>query len=115
MKFIIVVAISLLAILLQTQLVDASNREFDKKVYTWTSLVHILVYATDFDSDPNLVDTIDVSVSTSGHTISPYKLVETGTNTGMFAGDVTLTGDPILKGTGVDGQGTNPSGTQSGS
>ena len=115
MKFIIVVAISLLAILLQTQLVDASNIGFDKKAYTWTSLVHILIYAPDFDSDPNLVDTIDVSVSTSGHTISPYQLVETGTNTGMFAGNVTLTGDPLLKGTeGVDGQGTQPSGAQSG-
>jgi hypothetical protein len=115
MRFIIVVAISLLAILLQTQLADASNIGFDKKAYTWTSLVHILIYAPDFDSDPNLVDTIDVSVSTSGHTISPYQLVETGTNTGMFAGDVTLTGDPLLKGTGgVDGQGAQPSGAQSG-
>ena len=113
MKSIAVITISLLALLLQTQLVDASNIGFDKKVYTWRSLVHILVYAPDVDSDPNLVDTID-SVSTRGHTISPYKLVETGTHTGVFAGDVTLTGDPLLKGTGVDGQGTNPSGTQSG-
>jgi hypothetical protein len=115
MKFIIVVAISLLVILLQTQLVDASSIGFDKKAYTWTSLVHILIYAPDFDSDPNLVDTIDVSVSTSGHTISPYTLVETGTHTGIFAGDATLTGDPLLKGTGgVDGQGAEPTGTQSG-
>jgi len=115
MKFLAVIVISLLALLLQTQLVDATGVGFDKKAYTWTNLVHILVYAPDFDSDPNLVDTIDVSVSTSGHTISPYKLVETGTHTGIFAGDVTLTGDPILKGTGgVDGQGAEPSGTQSG-
>lgn len=115
MRFIILVVISLLAILLQTHMADASNIEFDKKTYTWTSLVHILIYAPDFDSDPNLVDTIDVSVSTSGHTISPYKLVETGTNTGMFAGNVTLTGDPLLKGTeGVDGEGTEPTGAQSG-
>lgn len=115
MKFIIIVVISLLAILLQTQLADASNIGFDKKAYTWTSLVHILVYAPDFDFDPNLVDTIDVSVSTNGHTISPYKLVETGTNTGVFAGNVTLTGDPLLKGVeGVDGQGARPSGAQSG-
>jgi|SRR5579864_2540905 len=115
MKFVIIVAISLLAILLQTQLVDASNIGFDKKAYTWTSLVHILVYAPDFDFDPNLVDTIDVSVSTRGHTISPYKLVETGTNTGVFAGNVTLTGDPLLKGgEGVDGQGAEPTGAQSG-
>jgi hypothetical protein len=115
MKFLVVIAISLLALLLQTQLVDATGVGFDKKAYTWTNIIHILVYAPDFDSDPNLVDTIDVSVSTSGHTISPYKLVETGTHTGIFAGDVTLTGDPILKGTGgVDGQGTEPTGTQSG-
>jgi hypothetical protein len=115
MKFIFVIAISLLAILLQTQLVDASNIGFDKKAYTWTSLVQILVYAPDFNSDPNLVDTITVSVSTSGHTLSPYKLVETGTNTGVFAGNVTLTGDPLLKGgVGVDGQGTEPSGIQGG-
>jgi hypothetical protein len=116
MKFIIVITILLLALLLQTQLADATDIGFDKKAYTWTSLVHILVYAPDFDSDPNLVDTIDVSVSTRGHTISPYKLVETGTHTGIFAGNVTLTGDPTLKGTqGVDGQGMNPSGLQSGS
>lgn len=115
MKLIIVAAISLLVILLQTQLADASNIGFDKKAYTWTSLVHIIVYAPDFDSDPNLVDTIDVSVSTSGHTLSPYQLVETGTNTGVFSGDVTLTGDPLLKGTaGVDGQGAKPTGDQSG-
>lgn len=114
MKFIIV-AILLLAILLQAQLADATGVGFDKKAYTWTSLVHIFIYAPDFDYDPNLVDTIDVSVSTGGHTISPYKLVETGTNTGIFAGNVTLTGDPVLKGIiGVDGQGTEPSGTQGG-
>ncbi len=116
MKFIIIMTISLLTLLLQTQLADATEIGFDKKAYTWTSLVHILVYAPDFDSDPNLVDTIDVSVSTRGHTISPYKLVETGAHTGIFAGNVTLTGDPTLKGAqGVDGQGTNPSGLQSGS
>src|SRR5438128_12618346 len=114
MKFIFAVTVSLLALLLQTQLVDATGVGFDKKAYTWTNLIHILIYAPDFDSDPNLVDTIDVSVSTSGHTISPYQLAETGTNTGIFAGNVTLTGDPILKGTsGVDGKGDIPSGSQS--
>src|SRR6266850_1233521 len=79
MKFIVVIAISLLVLLLQTQLADATGVGFDKKAYTWTSLV------------------------------------ETGTHTGIFAGSVTLTGDPSLKGAkGVDGQGMNPSGLQSG-
>jgi len=115
MKFIFVVTVSLLVFLLQFESVDATGVGFDKKAYTWTSLVHILIYAPDFDSDPNLVDTIDVSVSTSGHTISPYHLAETGTNTGIFAGNVTLTGDPIIKGTGgVDGKGETPSGAHSG-
>jgi len=114
MKFIVVIIISLLPLLLQTQSTDATVA-FDKKAYTWTSLVQIRVYAPDFNSDPNLIDTIDVSVSTRGNTLSSYKLVETGTHTGIFAGSVTLTGDPSLKGTGgVDGQGMNPSGLQSG-
>ncbi len=115
MRFIVIIAFSLLVLLLQIQLADATGVGFDKKTYSWTSLVHISVYAPDFASDPNLIDTIDVSVSTSGHTLSPYKLVETGTNTGIFAGTVTLTGDPSLKGAeGVDGQGMAPTGLQGG-
>jgi len=50
-----------------------------------------------FDSDPNLIDTIDVSVSTEAIPFHHTKLVETGTHTGIFAGSVTLTGDPSLK------------------
>ena len=92
---------------------------FNKKIFSWTDRVYITIYAPDFNSDPNLSDeigvTIDdkITISTSGHTI-PYHLVETGPNTGIFSGYVTLTGDPSLKGsTGVDGQGTNPTGTES--
>ncbi|MDE1724950.1 MAG: hypothetical protein KGH76_03505 [Thaumarchaeota archaeon] len=92
---------------------------FNKNVYSWTDRVYITIYAPDFNSDPNLIDEIGVTsddkitVSTNGHSI-PYHLVETGTNTGIFSGYVTLTGDPTIKGsTGVDGQGTNPTGIQS--
>ena len=92
---------------------------FNKKIFSWTDRVYITIYAPDFNSDPNLSDEIGVTtddkitISTSGHTI-PYHLVETGPNTGIFAGYVTLTGDPTLKGsTGVDGQGTNPTGIES--
>lgn len=89
--------------------------ELDQKVYTWTDRVYITVVAPDHNFDPNLIDTIGstdldkVTVSTRGHSISPYKLVETGVDTGIFTGYVILTGDNKLKDTGgVDGEGTQP-------
>ncbi|MDH2907879.1 MAG: hypothetical protein PXX83_07290, partial [Candidatus Nitrosotalea sp.] len=97
----------------------SSPIQLNKKTFSWTDRVYITIYAPDFNSDPNIIDEIGVTsddkitVSTSGHSI-PYRLVETGPNTGIFSGYVTLTGDPSLKGsTGVDGQGTNPTGIQS--
>lgn len=98
---------------------SSSPVHLNKKVFSWTDRVYITIFAPDFNSDPNIIDTIGVTaddkvtVSTSGNSI-PYRLVETGSNTGIFSGYVTLTGDPTLKGTtGVDGQGTNPTGIQS--
>ena len=92
--------------------------ELDQKVYTWTDRVYITVVAPDHNFDPNLIDTIGtnnentVSVSTRGNSISQYKLVETGVDTGIFTGYVILTGDPNLKGsTGVDGAGLEPTGS----
>ena len=97
----------------------SSPIHLNKKVFSWTDRVYITIYAPDFNSDPNIIDEIGVTtddkitVSTNGHSI-PYHLVETGSNTGIFTGYVTLTGDPTLKGsTGVDGQGTNPTGIES--
>jgi hypothetical protein len=60
-----------------------------------TSEVHILINAPDFNSSPYLIDTIGddpqykLTVSTREASI-PYRLVETGPNTGVFAGYVTL-------------------------
>lgn len=97
----------------------SSPIQFDKKVFSWTDRVNITVYAPDFNSDPNLIDTIGdtqddkVNVCTTGHCI-PYKLVETGVNTGIFSGYIDLTGDPSQKGSGgIDGNGENPSGIMS--
>lgn len=94
----------------------SSPIHLNKKVFSWTDRVYITIHAPDFNSDPNIIDEIGVTtddkvtVSTDGNSI-PYHLVETGTNTGIFTGYVTLTGDPSLKGpSGVDGQGTNPTG-----
>ena len=72
--------------------------ELDKTVYTWTDVVYITVTAPDFNSDPNLINTIQVSVATTGHVLSPYKLVETGTDTGIFTGKVTLDGTGNVSG-----------------
>ena len=96
-----------------------SQIQFDKKVFSWTDRVYITIYAPDFNFDPNNIDTIGetqddkVTVCTTGHCI-PYKLSETGSDTGIFSGYVTLTGDPTVKGSsGIDGQGMNPSGEMS--
>jgi hypothetical protein len=92
--------------------------ELDQKVYTWTDRVYITVVAPDHNFDPNLIDIIGdndenkVSVSTRGNSISNYKLVETGVDTGIFTGYVILTGNTNVKGTsGVDGAGLNPTGS----
>jgi len=95
---------------------SSSPIHLNKKVFSWTDRVYITIHAPDFNSDPNIIDEIGVTtddkvtISTNGNSI-PYHLVETGPNTGIFSGYVTLTGDPSLKGpSGVDGQGTNPTG-----
>src|SRR6185437_7691228 len=93
--------------------------ELDQKVYTWTDRVYITVVAPDHNFDPNLIDTIGdsdenkVTVSTRGNNLSPYKLVETGVDTGIFTGYVILEGDQKIVGAGgVDGSGLLPTGNQ---
>ena len=72
--------------------------ELDQKVYTWTDKVYITIVAPDHNFDSNLVDEIGntdldpIKVSTRGDDIDNYKLVETGTDTGIFTGEVILTG-----------------------
>ena len=72
--------------------------ELDQKVYSWTDKVYITVVAPDHNFDGDLVDEIGNSerdplkVSTRGFDLDEYKLVETGTDTGIFTGEVILTG-----------------------
>ena len=72
--------------------------ELDQKVYSWTDKVYITVVAPDHNFDSNLIDTIGdsaddaVKVATRGHDINRYHLVETGTDTGIFTGEVILAG-----------------------
>ena len=72
--------------------------ELDQKVYSWTDKVYITIVAPDHNFDGDLVDEIGntetdpIKVSTRGFDIDQYKLVETGTDTGIFTGEVILTG-----------------------
>ena len=72
--------------------------ELDQKVYTWTDKVYITIVAPDHNFDSNLVDEIGntdldpIKVSTRSSNLDNYKLVETGTDTGIFTGEVILIG-----------------------
>ncbi|MGQ0606190.1 MAG: hypothetical protein ACT4OD_04445, partial [Candidatus Nitrosotenuis sp.] len=83
--------------------------ELDQKVYTWTDKVYLTVVAPDQNFDSNLVDEIGntnsdpLKVATRGFNLDNYKLVETGTDTGIFTGEVILTG---FAGHDADGDGT---------
>ena len=72
--------------------------ELDQKVYTWTDKVYITIVAPDHNFDSGLVDEIGnttsdpIKVSTRGSDLTTYKLVESGPDTGIFIGEVTLTG-----------------------
>ncbi|MEM4391534.1 MAG: hypothetical protein QXG67_01960, partial [Candidatus Nitrosotenuis sp.] len=72
--------------------------ELDKKVYTWTDKVYITIIAPDHNFDSNRIDEIGAStadplrISTRGDRLSTYRLVETGPDTGIFTGEVILTG-----------------------
>ncbi|EGP94413.1 Putative PKD domain protein [Nitrosarchaeum koreense MY1] len=98
--------------------------ELDQKVYTWTDKVYITIVAPDHNFDSNLVDEIGdtnedpIKVSTRGNKLNNYKLVETGTDTGIFTGEVILTGfthnadgDTTTGTNGNDVTTTSPSGT----
>lgn len=71
---------------------------FDRPSYTWTDKVRITIVAPSWNANANGIDTIGgiethpVRVSTRGHELSPYRLTETGPGTGVFAGEVILTG-----------------------
>jgi hypothetical protein len=88
--------------------------ELDQKVYSWTDKVYITIVAPDHNFDSNLVDEIGnsaedpIKVATRGTDIDPYKLVETGTDTGIFTGEVILTGFAThdADGDGIEGDAT---------
>ena len=80
------------------QEVNFAQVKIDKKIYTWTDKVHITITASSYNLDDNKIDEIGnsdehpVKVATRGFDLDNYKLVETGPDTGIFTGTVTLEG-----------------------
>lgn len=72
--------------------------ELDQKIYCPTDKVYLTIVAPDYNLDSNKMDSIGndpyskITISTSNGKISNYKLIETGTDTGIFVGEITLTG-----------------------
>jgi len=78
--------------------------ELDKKVYVPTDKVYITVVAPDYNFDSEKIDAIgnrfdnEIAISTSEGKLSNYKLIETGSDTGIFIGEITLTGSQKIIG-----------------
>ena len=72
--------------------------ELDQNVYTWTDKVFITVVASDYNFDSNIVDEIgsedkgEITIRTRADELG-YRLAETGPDTGVFTGELVLTGD----------------------
>ena len=72
--------------------------DLDQRVYTWTDKVFITIVASDYNFDSNQIDEVGnqdngkINISTREGTIKNYRLVETGPDTGVFSGTITLSG-----------------------
>ena len=70
----------------------------DKQVYSWTDKVHITIAAPSWNENVYGIDSIGdvkghfIKISTTSHELEPYRLVETAPNSGIFVGEIILTG-----------------------
>ena len=87
--------------------------DLDQRVYTWTDKVFITIVASDYNFDSNEIDEVgnenngEINISTREGTSKNYRLVETGPDTGVFSGTITLSGFADNK-VGLNSQGTVP-------
>ena len=71
---------------------------FNKPVYSWTEKVEITIIAPSWNTGMNLIDSIGgdpnyaVNVYTGNHQLKQYKLYETDSSSGIFTGEIILTG-----------------------
>ena len=80
----------------------------DKPAYSWTDKIIISIHAPSWNSNSNQIDSIGqneshpIKISSSENFLEPYRLTETSSNSGIFSGEIILTG--FLHD--VDGDGT---------
>jgi hypothetical protein len=80
----------------------------DKPVYSWTDKIIISIIAPSWNSSPNQINSIGdseshaIKISSGENSLKPYRLTETSSNSGIFSGEIILTG--FLHD--VDGDGT---------
>ena len=70
----------------------------DKPVYSWTDKIIISINAPSWNSSPNQIDSIGeseshpIKISSGENYLKPYRLTETNSNSGIFSGEIILTG-----------------------
>ena len=70
----------------------------DKPIYSWTDKIKMTIIAPSWNSDRYLIDSIGdtehhpIKISTSEHSLEPYRFTETDVNSGVFTAEVILTG-----------------------
>lgn len=71
---------------------------FDRPVYSWTDKIKIKIIAPSWNTGKDLIDSIGdddenpIKISTRSHSLEPYRLTETDVSSGIFTGEVILTG-----------------------
>ena len=70
----------------------------DKSVYSWTDKIIISVNAPSWNSNSNQVNSIGesnshpIKISSGENFLKPYRLTETSSSSGIFSGEIILTG-----------------------
>ena len=70
----------------------------DKPNYSWTDKIKMTIIAPSWNADRYLIDSIGgipshaIKISTSEHSLGPYRFTETDVNSGIFTAEVILTG-----------------------
>ena len=71
---------------------------FDKPIYSWTDKIEIKIVAPSWNTDKDLIDSIGndeqnpIKISTREYSLEQYRLTETDVKSGIFTGEIILTG-----------------------